>query len=258
MKIIYKNEAGHEMASLSLCRNWGTSYYLQPFCPNRFEDISSEVWLDLLERAYIEAQKQSVTELQFRLLETKQTLKLAKKLAELGFQKILDRVEFRSNIEALPSENGSPLRWEKSSSSGVWSLEKVAQVFNRVAIGDPDCRPEENKLELLEGYLQDPSLTKTADCIQVGLLDDSPVALVIAQVNPKTGWSRITYMGVDPEYRGHGLGKWVHRHGFEMMRAQGGKLYHGGTVATNCAMIHLFKTHGCLEYRRMQEWLWKA
>jgi ribosomal protein S18 acetylase RimI-like enzyme len=83
------------------------------------------------------------------------------------------------------------------------------------------------------------------------------MAIVVAQINPKSGWSRITHMGIIPAFRSRKLGKWVHRHGFEMMRGQGGKLYHGGTVSTNTAMIRLFNQHGCKEYRRMQEWIYR-
>ena len=53
----------------------------------------------------------------------------------------------------------------------------------------------------------------------------------------------VDHVYIDENYRGKGLGKWIHRHGFSMMKAQGGKLYHGGTVTENLAMIKLFQVH---------------
>ncbi len=47
---------------------------------------------------------------------------------------------------------------------------------------------------------------------------------------------------------------WVHRHGFSMMKNQGGKLYHGGTHADNLAMKKLFEIHGCKVFCEMEEW----
>jgi len=81
------------------------------------------------------------------------------------------------------------------------------------------------------------------------------VALVCAQVAAESGWSRITYMGPIPAARGQGLGRWVHRRGFAMLKAQGGTLYHGGTAVENHAMCKLFRDHGCTVYRRMTEWV---
>lgn len=61
-------------------------------------------------------------------------------------------------------------------------------------------------------------------------------------------------MGVIPEFRGKGFGKWVHRHGFMMMKAQGGKLYHGGTHGENLPMRKLFESHGCKIFCELEEW----
>ena len=82
------------------------------------------------------------------------------------------------------------------------------------------------------------------------------MAFVCAQVAPSDGWSRITYMGLVESARGRGLGRWVHRRGFAMMRAQGGELYHGGTAAENAGMLRLFVDHGCDEVARLEEFEW--
>ena len=88
----------------------------------------------------------------------------------------------------------------------------------------------------------------------IGSVDGEPAGIVVAQINPRTRWSRISYMGLAPRYRGRGLGRYVHRHGLAMMREQGGELYQGGTVETNRPMVRLFEAHGCRFYRRLEEW----
>lgn len=71
------------------------------------------------------------------------------------------------------------------------------------------------------------------------------------------GASRISYMGVAPEFRQQGLGKWVHRYSFKTMKNLGEKLYHGGTSATNHAMLRLFEIHQCELFLEMEEWICK-
>ena len=61
-------------------------------------------------------------------------------------------------------------------------------------------------------------------------------------------------MGIIPEERGKGLGKWVNRQGFKMMKSQSGKLYHGGTHGENKSMKKLYELHGCKLFCEMEEW----
>jgi GNAT superfamily N-acetyltransferase len=61
-------------------------------------------------------------------------------------------------------------------------------------------------------------------------------------------------MGILPEYRGQGYGRWIHRHGLRMLKDQGGKVYQGGTLARNEPMTKLFLQQGCEKFRAMQIW----
>jgi hypothetical protein len=79
-------------------------------------------------------------------------------------------------------------------------------------------------------------------------------AVSVGQVDRVSGWSRISYIGIVPAFRGRGLGIWVQRHGFDLMRRQQGTLHHGGTSAENHRIIRIFETHECEFYRRLQEW----
>lgn len=169
-----------------------------------------------------------------------------------GFKELGQRIEFKTPLAELPLDDGTPLEWREA------ARDLAARMLARVAEGDPRGDEEnDDPVEAIAEFLAAPALTRGPGCLQVGYLDGKPVAFVCAQVQPSDGWSRITYMGVVPEARGRGLGTWVHRRGFRMLRDQGGKLYHGGTAAANAPMLRLFRAHGCKEADRMFEFEWR-
>lgn len=262
MKLIQKfiHSKGDETAyaTLTLEQLWGEVYYLDRNTPSKnLSDASSGVWISLIENAVEKGKELKAQELQFRTIDQIDTSDMLEELYRIGFQKKHDRIEFRAELRELPDDFGSPLEWIQIEISDPISITKAAQIFHRAAVGDPDYNPEDDAETLLRSYLSDPVLTSGNECVQIGQSDGQSAAIVVAQVNPKSKWSRITYMGILPEFRRKGLGKWVHRHGFKMMREQGGSLYQGGTVSTNEAMLKLFHAHGCKEHRRMQEWIYK-
>jgi ribosomal protein S18 acetylase RimI-like enzyme len=172
-----------------------------------------------------------------------------------GFKDLGERIEFKVSVAELPLDDGTPLEWRTLGDVG---LDHVAETLARVAEGDPRGTEEhDDPRGSIAEILGAPDLTRGPDCVQVGYLGGKPVAFVSAQVQPSDGWARIAYIGVVPEARGRGLGAWVHRHGFRMLRDQGGKLYHGGTAATNAPMLRLFRAHGCKEAARMFEFEWR-
>ena len=162
-----------------------------------------------------------------------------------GFRDFGARAEFKAEVEDLPGEEGSPLAWRVAGEEGAAMLRAVAE-------GDPHGHDQRDDPQRSLGvWLGAPKLRGEPECVQIGSLDGEDVAFVCAQVAPHDGWSRISHMGLVPSARGRGLGKWVHRHGFTMMREQGGKLYHGGTAVANKGMMALFEAHGCREFRRI-------
>jgi GNAT superfamily N-acetyltransferase len=170
-----------------------------------------------------------------------------------GFKELGQRIEFKTPLAELPLDDGTPLEWREA------GRDLAARMLARVAEGDPRGDDEnDDPVVAITEFLAAPALTRGPGCLQVGFLDGKPVAFVCAQVQPSDGWARITYMGVVPEARGRGLGTWVHRRGFRMLRDQGGKLYHGGTAAANAPMLRLFRAHGCRESDRMLEFEWRA
>jgi len=189
-----------------------------------------------------------------RLVQGDQDVEISKIFTSNGFSKKHERIEFKTQIANLPDEEGTPLTWESASASGAIDLESAAELLGQAGRGDPDWSTNDDPCELLTQWLADAELSHGPKSVQIGFSDGNPAAIVIAQVNQRSGWSRITYMGLLPEFRQRGLGKWIHRHGFTMMKEQGGKEYHGGTVSTNTTMIRLFHRHNCIEFRKMDEW----
>jgi len=255
MRFTTKNNDGREIAGFSLLGPFG-NFFVIDLDREKGGDAEISVWAKLVEQAtkYVSTVPRAI--LIFRLDEAGFEHELVTLLPSLGFTKKFDRIEFQSLIENLPTENGTPIRWEPLSPIGNWTIEQAAAFLPTIAQGDPNFDPNEDPLEAIKGYLGDSSLTTGPNCVHIGFAQDKAAAMVIAQVRPENGWSRITYMGIAPTFRNKGFGKWVHRHGFSMFREQGGKLYHGGTVASNTSMIRLFQLHGCKEYRRMQEWVY--
>jgi len=193
----------------------------------------------------------------FRLVRDEFSDEIRPWLSPLGFTFKNERVEFQKAVSELPEDAGSPLRW-KSALELSWTPQDIAQTLKLVAEGDPDTDPNEDPLSFIQDFLHDPVLTAGLNCIHVGFLKDEIAAFTVVQINPKTGWSRISYMGIAPKWRHHHLGQWVHRYSFKVMKESGAKLYHGGTGATNISMIRLFEKHQCDRFRTMEEWIYSV
>ena len=173
-------------------------------------------------------------------------------LAQAGFLSRGGRMEFAADVASLPSEEGTPLSWQPQ---GVVGESVAVETLRRAALGDPQgLAANETAGGALAEWLADPVLTTGPTCVHVGFQGGVPVAFVCAQIRPTSGWSRITYLGLVPEARRQGLGRWVHRHGFAMMKAQGGRAYHGGTSTDNAPMLALFRAHACRVTGAMTEW----
>lgn len=173
-----------------------------------------------------------------------------------GFREVGGRMEFRAQVADLPQEEaGSPFQWISGDQLG---LERLAGIFAQASHGDPHgLREGDDPLEELTQSLEEPGLTSEIRDIHVGYIDGEPAAYIHVQVELESGWSRITYMGLLPGFRGKGLGSRLHRHGFSMMRDFGGAVYHGGTAADNLPMVRLFEKSGCQRFAHLVEWDWR-
>jgi GNAT superfamily N-acetyltransferase len=246
------SDAGQEVGTVVLEHLWADVYGI--IFKNTATEAHAKVWAEAVRAALLEAQTRKAREVQLRLVKTGAWQELAETLPGLGFQKRHDRVEFRKPIEQLATDPGSLLTWKTAQELG-WDESRVAAHLKLVAQGDPGNDPNEDPLTLIQDFLSDPVLTAGLGCIHIGWIEQKPAALTVVQINPKSGWSRISYMGIAPEFRERGLGKWVHRYSFQVMKTQGGKLYHGGTSAMNLPMIRLFELQGCERFLEMEEWI---
>ena len=174
-------------------------------------------------------------------------------LPKLGFKKKSERLEFKKSVDELPNDEGSPIIWKNAEELG-WGPQEIAKTLKQVVEGDPDTDPSEDPLLFIQDFLADPVLTSGLHCIHIGFVGDEIAAFTVVQINPKTGWSRISYMGIVPKLRKKNLGVWIHRYSFKVMKSEGGKLYHGGTTSMNIRMIKLFENSGCEKFCEMEEW----
>jgi ribosomal protein S18 acetylase RimI-like enzyme len=172
-------------------------------------------------------------------------------LEQLGFVPLDRRIEFIAKVSELPAEGASPFTWRNMA---AFPREAVVRLLDDVLQGDLSPSRHDSADAALRDMLEAPGLTNSDECVHLGLIDDVPAALVIAQIQTSTGWASITQLGLHSNFRGRGFGAYVHRHGFDMLRAQGGTYYRDGTSLANTPMRRLFEKHGCREYARMTDW----
>lgn len=182
-------------------------------------------------------------------------------LTALGFARDGGRAEFRLPLDGAASAEWiaaraaeDPFAWDALSPAGAVTFERAARAMHDASLGDPMSSPDEDAAAALREALMEESLTHDPVGVQVGTRDGADAAFVMAQVNPATGWSRVTYMGLLPAHRGRGFGSFVHARGLALARAQGGRLYVGGTSTANAPMLALFRTLGAEPFRAMERW----
>jgi hypothetical protein len=253
---IIDDEAGQLLASIRLVP-LGEGFWVLSELTLRQDAVDSEqnqsvtLIQDIMTRVHLYSAKQVFS----RIRKEAFFEKYGKSLEQAGFRHIGERVEFKTPVSYLPDETGSPLAWKTMDETGY---DLAIKLFGEVGQGAPDWDEDDDPEFLLRTYFSEPNLNSGAECVHIGYFNSEPAAFVLAQVSPDDGWSRITFMGVIPRFRGQGLGKWVHRHGFTMIRQQGGQDYQGGCLARNEPMMALFQLHGCREHCRVIEWVWKA
>ncbi|MGE0632741.1 MAG: N-acetyltransferase family protein [Pseudobdellovibrionaceae bacterium] len=250
-KFVHLDPAGNPWGTVSTEQLWANVYAIKY---NRPENrINQNIWQGLFAQAKAAAIEFGAESIGSRIrLEYEPDL-FRDVLTEIGFEKSAGRIEYQCDISNLPGEEGSPLTWRTAKDLN-WDLQQIAQFTKEVTTGALDVDPNEKPEDFIQDWLHHHEFTAGPEFIAIGFSDNQPVALAVAQINSTSGWSRISYMGLIPSHREKGLGKWVHRHGFTMMKQQGGKLYHGGTHAANSAMRKLFESHGCHVFCEMEEW----
>lgn len=214
-----------------------------------------EVWKDLFQSTVNEVLQVGADKILIRIRTDYEYEKFNSILADLNFDLEETRLEYRALINDLPSDEGTPLVW-KSYGELNWTENELLSFVEQVT-EKTDFLLNETSTSFISDWVHHNDLTHGPEIIHVGFFDDVPVSLCVAQVEKSSGWSRIAYMGLTPKHRGLGLGKWVHRHGFSMMKEQSGSEYVGGTSINNLPMNQLFKSHDCKSLWRLEEWAFK-
>ena len=250
-KFEHLNAQGHPWIIVTVEQLWGALYALKYNKPEQIAD--KKIWADMFLKAKNEAIALGAETICIRIRLEYEASLFQSIFEELGFKKIAGRIEYQQNINSLPDNENSPVIW-KSAQDLNWSHDQIAHFTQSVIKGDPSIDPNERPEDFIQDWLTHEELTHGLDCISIGFYNGQAIALVVAQVKQHSGWSRISYMGIIPEFRKIGLGKWIHRQGFQMMKSQGGTLYHGGTHSENLAMRKLFESHDCKFFCEMEEW----
>lgn len=158
------------------------------------------------------------------------------------------RLEWQFPVQALPNDHGTPLSWV---SIARLPLPLIYTVLTQLMAEDPLRPPWGTAADWLRAWEDAPNLVGG---FWIGFVGQEPVAFAGAQVAPTTGWSRIPYMGVLPHARGQGYGKWAFYRAFTMLKARGGRVWHGGCVANNKAPLNLLKALGGQPNSTLHEW----
>lgn len=242
---------GEDLGAVTLQHLWADVFALR-FSVLDFAGISA--LYSVLPQALAEARIRHAKSIAIRLVNGEAfSEEIAQVLPSFGFVKKSERVEYKKSVEELPNDVGTPLVW-KTAEELSWQPTDIAKVLMMVAVGDPNTSKDDEPLEFIQDFLVDPELTAGLQCIHVGFLEGEVAAFAVVQMKLQTGWSRISYMGIAPHFRGQGLGAWVHRFCFGIMKRDGGKLYHGGTLSSNSGMVRLFESSGCERFRELSEW----
>ncbi len=208
----------------------------------------------LLEEAVEVATDLGFEEIGTRVATGQLTLSYRTALQQAGFRSEGERVEYRTPVEELPTSGEVTLEWRTMAEVGA---DLVLQMLVRAGSGSPDALDLRKGKQAIDELLGSRYGELDPRSAQVGYLDGHAATVLLVRVDGESGWSTFPFMGVEPAFRGKGLGAETQRHGFVTIRQLGGREYHDGTSASNEAMVRLFERHGCIEVGRMETWSWK-
>jgi hypothetical protein len=250
-KFVHLDSHGNSWGVVSTEQMWANVYAMKYNKPEN--KLDQNIWKSLFAQAKAAAVEFGADSIEVRIRLEYEPEIFRKILTDLGLKQKAGRIEYQKDVIDLPGEEGTPFNLKTVTELG-WDLEELKNFMEEIVQGALDIDSNEKIEDFIQDWLHHNELTNGPECIAIGLDRGRPCALTVAQINRNSGWSRISYLGLIPSHRGQNLGKWVHRHGFTMLKAQGGKLYHGGTHIENQAMRRLFESHGCRVYCEMEEW----
>jgi ribosomal protein S18 acetylase RimI-like enzyme len=227
------------------------------------------VWNKAIESSLAECRKNGAAVIDSRVVVSREGLDEAlaaarasmhrDSLLALGFTQGESRVEYRMDLKGavMALEAGkvpSTLVWHCVRAENEMELARAADLFRQAGEGDPASHPDDDALGFLKVLLSDEGTAKVPECIQVGMCDGIPAAVIALMSYPSDGWSTIYYLGVLPAFRGRGFGAEAMLRALRCLKAIGGKTYLDGTDSRNAAARSLFARLGRPPFRTMEEW----
>ena len=180
-------------------------------------------------------------------------------LTARGFRIRGERIEWRQSLDdALAAlaehHHRATLSWRPVDVDDEADLARAADLLRAARQGDPDSDPADDARGIIDALLNDRAAAQTPERVQIGYCEGIPAVVLLLTVCPDDGWASISYLGVQPAFRGRGMGREAMAHGLRCMKAMGGRVYHDSTAAANTAARALLAGLGSPPYRVMEEW----
>jgi len=165
-------------------------------------------------------------------------------LRRSGFVVGKEKAFVKKDVDGYSSPYEDPFSYRTLAEIGD---DRFIKIMVEAAIGDPfenptASDPKEEFQELIDyaGSRFDPTWWRVA------YLDDTPVGVVLPQeFDDREHEGSIFYVGIRPEFRGHGFGKILHAGGLAFLAEHGVTRYIGSTDTRNHPMMRVFETSGC-------------
>lgn len=211
----------------------------------------------VIDEAVAVARDQGARRLELRCPIDEATTALVDACRRTGAREGPGRIEFEAKLKKLPKSKAR----DELSFAPARDEAEAAAVLARCAVDSPDALPaDESASQAVRQMLTRARRTAVLPrVVHLGRLagSDEAMAFVCAQIDPADKFATITYLALDPRLRGQGLGPVLQRHGFAMLREQGGRRYRGGTSLTNVAMRACFDRNGVPEVARYRMFDWR-
>ncbi len=162
-------------------------------------------------------------------------------LLKAGFQLKTRRLQFERSLDTLEKKSGShEITWQKTEDA---QFQKYWMLASKDSLNKPDSVSIDNGL--FEGLKEELGSSYGDHCL-IGCWNGRPIGISIPHIEPGTAEEgRLFFLGLFPEYRGQGLGRYLHLQSLIHLKRIGARNYIGMTDERNIPMQKLFIQNGC-------------
>jgi putative RNA 2'-phosphotransferase len=150
----------------------------------------------------------------------------------------------RDLTDFTPGRSFDPLIYRSMAMAGEEPFVRLLREVQKESLerGDGDARREFDRLSSLEPF--------TPNTWVMALDLNTPVGLVLVQVDEDLRAGNLLYVGVVPSHRGKGIGRALHEKGLSLLRGHRVTSYTGYSDVQNEPMARIFEENGCVKIRR--------